>query len=1064
MKDTEYRLCPTCGARARAADALCPACKTAFADGAPAPGKSESSKRDPAAETRLAPSVRGGAAEAPPGIEGHRILRELGRGGMGVVYLAREQGWNRDVALKLANKGLNERQERRFVEEAQLTARLQHPAIVPIYRMGRTTDGRAFYSMKRVQGQTLAHMLMQLRDASPRAAEQFGLRRRMAVLLAACEGVGYAHDHGVIHRDLKPANIMVGEYGEVYVLDWGLARVLFAVGLPDQPPDLEALSADERKDPEGSASASRRRISGTPAYMSPEQARGENRKIDCRADVWSLGAMMFQLLTFHAPVEGADAGEILRKLIENRIAPVEQYPGGRAAPRELLDILGRALQLDLNQRYPNARAMAEDLRDYLDGRGRWRLAYEWQHASGTTPEDAWTQTLGRWKLDARGLYPQSRKSKGAVLLGQRRIMGDVRVELRGYIEGSGAESGELSVLLCAPEPEPGVNETDGYCLQFGADWNTSAKLCKNDVDLTVRAGMELERGRPYTVAGERVGNRLSLEVDGEELLRFEDLVPLNGYRVGLYGWGNGVRIESIRVFRRGLDAMVSCMAVPDHDFNRGRYTEAFSGYARIAEELAGQEEGWMARFKTGLSRLEADDPLGAEAEFAKMDQTPGEVLAQLGRSLLSAREGDYRRELLRLGAARRAGQGSPALDYVTARLWVRAEELYAANRFEQAAAYFSEALEAGDETGKRRTRALANMALCQFQLGHIPEAMRAVERLEAVPSPYNDALRSLYGALFHHFCDQGNWDEALACCARYERFPELAHEAVLRRAEAERMRGGWDAARGHAARALDGSASDSQRMTARQQLALLDLDAGRLDEAMAGLETVAAFKGTLEIGSQPETRANILAMQGQGTKALALLAALLKREDHRRRMILLLQLGRMLRMRGEPARAKECLLQALPLLHKYLVHTALEAELETGLACLALHERTAANEAFNRAASYPLPAFPKLVVQSFRDWRIGESAPEPPEPGRACPWARRADYFFYLGEYALLQGRREDAVRCLRRALIDAVSPYRYYPWLAAARLKELGENLPKHIPDFPPLGRRRGTADKPGG
>ncbi|MCW8132756.1 MAG: protein kinase, partial [Planctomycetota bacterium] len=365
--DTDH--CPTCGAKAGASAAVCPACKTPLNRGdTPDPGARKTpAHHDPSVSKHNTRAIAGGA-DTPSGVEGHRILRELGRGGMGTVYLAREQGWNRDVALKVAHRGLTEKQIRRFNEEAALTARLQHPVVAPIYRMGRTADGRPYYSMKRVQGQTLAYLLQQVKEGAGKSAENFGLRRRAAVLLAACEGVAYAHDHGIIHRDLKPSNIMVGDYGEVYVVDWGLARMLFAVGHPDELPDLADSALPETSDAEGSATgtARRRRISGTPAYMSPEQARGETRRVDRRTDVWSLGAILFQLLTLHAPVEGKDANEIIKNLVDGKVLRPDRFPGGRQAPRELLDILAKALSQDLEARYPSAREMTEDLRDYLD--------------------------------------------------------------------------------------------------------------------------------------------------------------------------------------------------------------------------------------------------------------------------------------------------------------------------------------------------------------------------------------------------------------------------------------------------------------------------------------------------------------------------------------------------------------------------------------------------------------------------------------------------------------------------------------------------------------------------
>jgi serine/threonine protein kinase len=237
----------------------------------------------------------------------YQLISVLGRGGMGVVYLARDTVLEREVALKIVERPSDE------ANEARILARLEHPGIVPVHDFGELPDGRLFYAMKRVRGDRLDRWMVTERD----------LGERLGVFLRVCETVAFAHAHGVIHRDLKPENVMVGEFGEVLVLDWGIAR--------------ELQSAEGQL-----------QISGTPDYMAPEQARGD-AAVDHRADVFALGAML-ESIASSAPVRAiarkARSAEAAARYqdVQALAADVSRFLAGRAveAHRErLVDRLAR---------------------------------------------------------------------------------------------------------------------------------------------------------------------------------------------------------------------------------------------------------------------------------------------------------------------------------------------------------------------------------------------------------------------------------------------------------------------------------------------------------------------------------------------------------------------------------------------------------------------------------------------------------------------------------------------------------------------------------------------------
>jgi serine/threonine-protein kinase len=227
----------------------------------------------------------------PSSLVGHALFELIGVGGMGEVYRCGDDGLRRDLAIKVLRAELHGDgdAEERFLREAHLTGSLQHPGVVPVHQLGRLADGRPCYTMKLVRGRTLADLL---RD-EPNGPER--LPRLLAVVEKVCQAVAFAHSKGIIHRDLKPSNVMVGEFGEVQVMDWGLAKQLS--GAETAAPPAEATAAVETvgrvEEAEGLSRAGA--ALGTPAYMPPEQAAGDWDIVDERADVFALGAVLVAL-------------------------------------------------------------------------------------------------------------------------------------------------------------------------------------------------------------------------------------------------------------------------------------------------------------------------------------------------------------------------------------------------------------------------------------------------------------------------------------------------------------------------------------------------------------------------------------------------------------------------------------------------------------------------------------------------------------------------------------------------------------------------------------------------
>ena len=311
------------------------------------------------------PTNASGMAPAPPdtnlGSSAHRYTLGpiLGRGGMGEVYSALDEQIGRPVAIKRLR--MNEPSQdalTRFLREARIQGRLEHPAIVPVHELWKDDLGRPFFVMKQLTGVTLLDVLGKLAVGSPDTQKQFTRQRLLRAFSDVCLAIEFAHTRGVVHRDLKPANIVLGDFGEVYVLDWGVARVMSE---EERPSFTDVSSIADAPAYNETAAGS---ILGTPGYIAPEQIRGES-DLDGRADVYALGTILFEILTLYPLHPRGQAA------IASALNGVDARPSRRAldrvVPPELDAICVRATAVERADRYPTARALGDAVQEFLDG-------------------------------------------------------------------------------------------------------------------------------------------------------------------------------------------------------------------------------------------------------------------------------------------------------------------------------------------------------------------------------------------------------------------------------------------------------------------------------------------------------------------------------------------------------------------------------------------------------------------------------------------------------------------------------------------------------------------------
>lgn len=306
----------------------------------------------------------------------YQLQGEIARGGMGAIIKGRDTDLGRDLAIKVLLDSHKDKPEviQRFIEEAQIGGQMQHPGIAPIYELGQFKDKRPFFSMKLVKGETLAKLLARRKDQT----EDRG--RFLGIFEQVCQTMAYAHSRGVIHRDLKPANVMVGAFGEVQVMDWGLAKVLSVGGIADEKEArdtqvdksiIQTLRSQPGSDAPGTfgtlgSQTQMGSVMGTPAYMPPEQALGEIDNLDERADVFGLGAILCEILTGKPPYVGEDGTQVYRMASRGKLQDAFSRLDGCGADADLITLTKHCLELEPVDRPRDAGVLAERISDYLE--------------------------------------------------------------------------------------------------------------------------------------------------------------------------------------------------------------------------------------------------------------------------------------------------------------------------------------------------------------------------------------------------------------------------------------------------------------------------------------------------------------------------------------------------------------------------------------------------------------------------------------------------------------------------------------------------------------------------
>ncbi len=579
------------------------------------------------------------------------ILSSIGKGGMGEVFLAYDTTCGRRIALKRIRGDLGERQQlhNRFLKEARITGQLTHPAIIPIYAI-HASDELLYYTMPYVEGESLKQILRKTRQQEKRGEPLHHIGASIPALvrifITVCQAVAYAHAKGVLHRDLKPENVMVGRYGEVLILDWGLAKLL------ESPPDPEevigeATAATTEANPMRHLT-NLGKVVGTIAYMAPERAFGQPASI--QTDIYALGVTLYQLLTLHLPFRRESLKDFRQNAAKERLLEPSEVAPYREVPPALSQVAYKCLAAHPEDRYQNLEELIRDLEIYLEGRSEWfplatldlNTKEDWEFQENVLiaehVEITRNTEVSDWfsLMISRSSFPQNLCLEGIVTLE----------------EGSSG----LGFLMNVPEPPERRHLIDGYCLWIGSPKDPDTKLLRSNVEVMRSPDTFLKPGTPYRVRIEKIDDNIHFYLDDQLQLSFISHLPLAGTHIGLLSRDVDFTIKDFKISGGSHNLTLNCLAVPDAFLAHKDYQTALTEYRRIGYSFPGRAEGREAMFRAGITLLEQARLCGEETkaiefyelaleEFAKLHATPGAPLEYLGKALVYQAQGDYEEEI-----------------------------------------------------------------------------------------------------------------------------------------------------------------------------------------------------------------------------------------------------------------------------------------------------------------------------------------------------------------------------------------------------------------------------------
>lgn len=561
----------------------------------------------------------------------YKLIKSLGKGGMGEVFLAYDEACQRQVALKQIRTDLQKYEsiQRRFLREAHIAAKLTHPSIIPIFSIYEKGTP-VYYTMPYVEGETLKQIFKQSNQSDSKIAIPFLMR----IFLNICQGIAYCHSRGILHRDIKPENIMIGKFGEVLILDWGLAEY---TGQPEE--EQEEIPSSPHLTRPG-------KVVGTLAFLAPERL---SEAASEQTDLYALGVVLYQILTLKLPFKRGDIETFQkRSSYEELIDPIEAAPY-RDIPHALNQIVKKCLQPMKELRYKKVADLIQDLEGFMEGRPEWipvkelkidrKEDWEFQENVLLTKHIAITRSTEVME------WVNLMISKGS-------FAGNTKIE--AFIRLGKTCSG-IGFLLNIPEAGERQDLMDGYSIWIGSIDHPGCKLFRSNIEVMEAEKVCLKPEIWHLIRIEKTDSHLRVFIDDQLQCHYISHTPLGGNHIGLLLRDADLELPPLKVFIGSQNVTISCLAIPDAFLANKEYAKALVEYRQIATSFPGRTEGREALFRSGVTLLEAGlaqkKPRvkaqmlsNALEEFGKLHSTAGAPLEYLGKSLVYKALGEIEEE------------------------------------------------------------------------------------------------------------------------------------------------------------------------------------------------------------------------------------------------------------------------------------------------------------------------------------------------------------------------------------------------------------------------------------